>query len=328
MIALWRTCFKRYSGTMRPRVIGACVLIFFIALWFRPNHSEVPPTAPQPVTQGRVVPATTSDSTPRKVYPLSVIHGGAFSEKELDRARKTDVVVAAHYANFGSKPRFEKLSRESLMYVSYRRSDRVYWSKVRHRIPQGEMVISDGNNMARARCGNRLSATPQSPVGPSEPNEEVLNTPEAPDEPVSYKLAELPGPAGRPLNFVLPSAFDESPLTPGTPQVPVSSGLMAYNSPGTYFAPGPGGFGGGGSTPLSGGSNSVSSGLPTTTTGGTSLPVAPGYPADGPIPAGIPSETLVEVAPEPGAFGYSLLTMFLASAWLARTRFRPGLLRG
>src|SRR5437764_1059357 len=43
-------------------------------------------------------------------------------------------------------------------------------------LPEGEAVLTDGDNLARARCGNRISFTPQQPVGP----EVDTDTPEAP----------------------------------------------------------------------------------------------------------------------------------------------------
>jgi hypothetical protein len=45
-------------------------------------------------------------------------------------------------------------------------------------IPAGESLISDGENLARVRCGNRLSAVAAKPVAVSEPTKEELNAPE------------------------------------------------------------------------------------------------------------------------------------------------------
>lgn len=329
---------------MRPATIGmlaaiAGLLCLAYGSYFGPSRIR---KVAKPGTHDGVV-AVQINSAPRKVFPLSVIHGGAFTAAELERARRTDAVVSAHYANFGSKPRFEKLSHESLLYVSYRRSDRVYWSKSRHRIPQGEMVISDGSNLARARCGNRLSTTAQGPVGPAEPNEEILNTPEVPDEPVSYKLADLPGPAGRPFNFALAPSLDETPPNVAPLHVPLSSGPLAYNAPGGSFPASPGGFFGGGSAPLAAanglttapGSNSgTSSGSANTSSlspgpGGTGLPVPGGYPSGGPGPGVPPSGgAALEVAPEPGPFQYCWLTISLTCFWLARRRLSGRILRG
>jgi hypothetical protein len=126
--------------------------------------------------------AATKSAEGRRIYPLSVISGGVYSAEELNRARKLDSVVNAHYAGFGKNPVVQQTSKDLLMYVSYRKSDAVYWTRTKRRIPKGEFILSDNSNLARARCGNRLSFTPQQPSSPDkEPVEEVLNTPEAPE---------------------------------------------------------------------------------------------------------------------------------------------------
>jgi hypothetical protein len=62
----------------------------------------------------------------------------------------------------------------------------VYWTTRKVKIPQGEMLVTDGTDSARARCGNRVSAVPLEPVSEEEPAVEVFETPvlarvEAPD---------------------------------------------------------------------------------------------------------------------------------------------------
>ncbi len=336
MVAPRRIRFPRYSGALRPTLVGVCALILGFILFSstlrttRPSH--------RPALGQNSAPVAMSASTgpqQRKIYPLSVIHGGAYSEEELSRARRTDAVVAAHYADFGPKPRFERLKHDALVYVSYRQGDRVYWSQTRHRVPQGETVISDGNCMARARCGNRLSATRQAPVADREPAEEVLNTPDAPDAPVTYKLAELPLPGALPLHFDLPSTFPTATPVSAAPTALAASPAAA--SPGTYLAPGPGGFFGGGGGPvalgggpgvLGGGPGAAVGALPRTTTGGTSLPLLAATPLATPIPVGVPLETVVQVTPEPSSIGYCVFGLLLALACLPRRRPRASILRG
>jgi hypothetical protein len=60
------------------------------------------------------------------------------------------------------------------MFVSYRMNNHVYWTRNRMTIPAGETLISDGENYARVRCGNRLSAVAALPVSLSEPPKEKL----------------------------------------------------------------------------------------------------------------------------------------------------------
>jgi PEP-CTERM motif len=148
---------------------------------------------------------------PRKVYPFSVIPGGAYSAEELALARRVDGVVATHYANFdGSAAAIRTLPENEFLYVSYRKADRVYWTTNKRRIPKGEPVLTDGKHLARTRCGNRLSATPQFPVlyGP-QPTEAGLNAP------------ELPGPVELPSAPLFAAAYDapEMPLIDTRPRL-------------------------------------------------------------------------------------------------------------
>jgi len=120
--------------------------------------------------------------TPRRIYPFSVIPGGAYSSEELALARRVDRVVAAHYSDFdAARISVRSLPEDTFLYVSYRRADRIYWTANKRRIPKGESILCDGEHMARTRCGNRLSASPQFPIaaGP-QPTEAALNAPEFP----------------------------------------------------------------------------------------------------------------------------------------------------
>ena len=301
----------------------------------------------------------------RKVFPLSVIRGGAYTAAELARARRTDPVIDAHYASFGSHPAFKKTPRDLLMYVSYRKGKDVYWSQVRHRIPKGETVIADGTALARARCGNRLSAIPQAPVAVGkQPLEEVMNTPEAPEESVPYDLAALPSPGGAPFQFFLPAGFDTFPAG-AAPAAGSSGGGSGPSAGGGAGYPGvPGFFGGGGSGPLLGasrpGTNGSTPSVPaagTTTKPGTvatiplgtaGAPILGGIgPANSPVrspvqgvtistnglpsspnyPTGThtPSETVSELAPEPSLFGMTAFALALLA--LVRCCGCSGILR-
>ena len=114
----------------------------------------------------------------RKVYPYSVIPGGAMSPAELRTALFTDRVAAAHYSGFHlGQTRVEHLSKAKLAFVSYRVADRVYWTGKRVLLAKGEAILTDGETSARTRCGNRISETPQLPVNPAtEPAATVLDT--------------------------------------------------------------------------------------------------------------------------------------------------------
>jgi len=114
----------------------------------------------------------------RPVFPFSIVPGGVRDAHELQAAAAADSVVARHYADF----RIERahpihLNAPVTMYVSYRRNNQVYWTKNRMVIPAGETLLSDGENLARVRCANRLSATAAKPVAANDPTREQLSEP-------------------------------------------------------------------------------------------------------------------------------------------------------
>jgi hypothetical protein len=118
--------------------------------------------------------AFSSSGPHRTVFPYSVIPGGVRDSRELTAAIK-DPVVARHYSDFRlARARSIRLDRPRAMYVSYRLDGRVYWTHNPMMIPAGEALISDGENLARERCGNRLSPVPKSPVLANEPSPEKL----------------------------------------------------------------------------------------------------------------------------------------------------------
>lgn len=182
--------------------------------------------------RGKAASGTPSGIFIRAQYPYSVVAGGVYNGEELARARRTDRVVREHYENFGDRPEFSPAAKDLLVYVSYRKHDRVYWTKARHVVKRGEMVVTDGEQMARARCGNRLSERPQSPTeAEDEPTEDVLAMPEAPKVLNALSNTALPD-LPEVSSYVPPSAFSDLPMTPspvngGTVEVPVGSASPA-----------------------------------------------------------------------------------------------------
>jgi len=155
--------------------LAVAAALRFAARYLKPEIIQISRLAP-------VVKPPDPAPFPRKIYPYSVIPGGAYSGEELARARRIDGVVAAHYSDFeAGAVTVRTLPQDTYLYVSYRKSDRVYWTANKRRIPKGEVVLSDGKHLARTRCGNRLSAAPQLPIaaGP-QPTETALNGPEIP----------------------------------------------------------------------------------------------------------------------------------------------------
>jgi hypothetical protein len=233
---------------------------------------------------------------PRKIYSYSVIPGGAYSREELALALKVDPVAAAHYSDFeASNTSVHPLPQDTYVYVSYRKADHVYWTANKHRVPKGELVLSDGKHLARTRCGNRLSGIPEFPIahGP-QPSELALNAPElppgielpqAPLFPPQYDAPVMPLAGTLPREFAFPLG------TPGSSPIPDAFPALAFPSPYTTL----------GALPAA-----SLTGAPTKGPG--PVPITP-IPS-GTVPGGI--------TPEPGsatllALGGALLAAFLAA---------------
>ena len=119
-----------------------------------------------------------ADPEIRTEYPFSLIPGGVASDAELEAARAADPTLAKHYADVGFlRPAF--LGHDQWRYASYREGPSIVWTDARIRVRAGEIVLADrSGNLIRGRCGNRLSDTPQFPVGFIQPPEAFFETPE------------------------------------------------------------------------------------------------------------------------------------------------------
>ena len=112
------------------------------------------------------------------VYPYSVVPGGVSSREALQAAVAADSVVARHYAGFDlHATRVIQLSAPRFAYVSYRSGDNIFWTRNKIKIPAGESLLSDGSNLARTRCGNRLSEVPKTPTTLHDPPLRVMENP-------------------------------------------------------------------------------------------------------------------------------------------------------
>ena len=135
----------------------------------------------------------------RPVYPFSVIPGGAYSAAELRNKLSADAVAARHYQKFQlAQVSSIETQAASLVYVSYRKGGLIYWTRKPIRLARGEKLITDGVLYARARCGNRISTTPEHPVALLEPPDYIFDRPETwqpdvgpllppPDQPVESR---------------------------------------------------------------------------------------------------------------------------------------------
>jgi len=114
----------------------------------------------------------------KTVYPYSIIPGGVSDREELAASMHNDPVVSAHYADFAiRRARIIKAEETKFVHVSYRLRNQIFWTAKTVRLPKGETLITDGREIARTRCGNKVSVAPQAPVSKEEPPIETLETP-------------------------------------------------------------------------------------------------------------------------------------------------------
>jgi hypothetical protein len=167
----------------------------------------------------------------RTVFPYSVIPGGVRDAHELNAAVAKDPVVAEHYSNFNvARAHTIRLDRPTPMYVSYRLNDHVYWTRNRMLIPAGETLITDGENLARVRCGNRLSALAIKPVSLGEPPVENLENPAY----IPPLLADLM--PGESIGTFAPDLmFPPTPILPDGGPAPMASNFLPILGAGVPF---------------------------------------------------------------------------------------------
>jgi hypothetical protein len=274
--------FASRAAVTAALVTLCCIGIVCVSLnlnWraWQPLASAEPAVAPLWPPSSLLVPAGHS----RPVFPYSVIAGGAESSQELRGAVAADPVVAQHYADFDiAKARRVTLDAPKLMYVSYRIGNKVFWTKHKLALRKGEAMLSDGRNMARTRCGNRVSVLPVRPNAPAEPTSSELDGPEVPAIASSPYLAAYSAPVP-----ALYSGPIQSPGGPGASFVPVArffplpgGGGIVGNKSSSAPPPGGGGGGGGGTPPPGGGTPPPGGGTPPPG-GGTPPPV--GVPEPG-----------------------------------------------
>jgi hypothetical protein len=178
---------KRVSGLTAVIALAVLVGSFAAAGWVLRDSTAVPRLVEHLAPVERSVETVLHDvlQNRRPVYPYSVVRGGVFSAGEVKQAVEKDPVVARHYAGIQTdKLGLQKLTQDRAAYVSYRIGDKVYWTAKPVKLSAGEYVLSDGANVIRARCGNRLSESQEEPVSVTEEPvvEAVLDSPMEPEE--------------------------------------------------------------------------------------------------------------------------------------------------
>ena len=183
-------------------VLIAILPLSFWAFWCSPQSqiAQVPLTVGDSPSlpffwSNTDFPSRTGASSSRPVYPYSVIPRGVETPEELRSAIRQDSVVAAHYSDFQVRAaRPIRLPRERQFFVSYRIGNQVYWTTKKITLHAGETLLTDGEHLARIRCGNRLSEVPSTPTALSEPTDRTFDTPVVPLQPelTSERLSGSP----------------------------------------------------------------------------------------------------------------------------------------
>jgi hypothetical protein len=176
----------------------------------------------------------------RPVYRHSVIPGGVYSAIDVARAVERDPVVAAHYASIDvARLRRARVPRSRRVYVSYRKDDKIYWTKRPVLLAQDEVILTDGHAIVRARCGNCISDEPMEPTAADEPAANELDTVEiVPATPGPGPQTSAPSslPSWYPIFVAAPVSARVASTTPLITQVPSNPQVFPV-----VFVPPPGG---------------------------------------------------------------------------------------
>jgi hypothetical protein len=168
----------------------------------------------------RNLPPASAASLQKVAYRYSVIPGGARSRQELTDAIARDEVVAAHYRSISiGAIHAERVKQDSLVYVSYRRDNKIFWTKHQVRLSRGETILTDGVTQIRGRCGNCISVQPMTPTADDEPANAEFDALTAIQNQAPPTGIIGIGPGSIALNDVLPSGFG---------LVPSGLGLMPF----------------------------------------------------------------------------------------------------
>ena len=180
-------------------------------------------------------------------YPHALVRCGIASSEQFE-AERNDPSLREHYSEVGMvQPAL--LSNDEWAYASFRGPTGIVWTPGRILIRAGEYVLRDKvGNTIRARCGNRLSAVPRTPVAFVMPPEMEHERPEIvmseppvligwPGKPDDFLVSSLPPFA--PLVETPETVLDRPPLTGGPtgPDIPVIAALPLAIPPVISFPP-------------------------------------------------------------------------------------------
>jgi hypothetical protein len=243
----WKVAAK-FAEKIDRRRVGALAVLFLeivlVSVALPYNHGQAQRSSTDwnastarknaPTDSDWLAPTPELDTTDRVLYPYSVIPGGVRSSAELRNALAHDEVVARHYSDFALREvRVTRLQEARAVFVSYRVGGQIFWTKNKLTLPAGETVVTDGQHMARTRCGNRISEAPVGPVLKTEPSPEAMEIPAdggllaAPESSPELPLAVPPMtaivvPQQSPASLFIPIIPPLFPIggTPSSPGIP------------------------------------------------------------------------------------------------------------
>lgn len=281
----------------------ALALLLPAIIKFQPRATMITARVVAPVTESMPLP-----QAPRRIYPYSVIPGGAYNAAELRTAAQNEPLIREHYRDFKlDQARLVVLRQNRQQYVSYRMAGQIFWTKKRLLIPKGAILLTDGSHYARTRCGNRLSDTPQKETSGVEPAPAALNSDPSGTELVqtlqSHEPAHAASHAGQTSH-----PPDEHELSPVAPVEDAPASSLRGDGPAPQVGP------------VSLLSSSAYINTPALTP--VIQPRGQGSPV---IPGGVLLPTPAEppIVPEPGTlylFGVTGIVSLGALLWLGRTR--------
>ncbi len=236
---------KRYEIRRWKRRLRRAVLVLSLVLvpvlsfaWLdNAQHSlaamgTVVADGPNEPEEIKLPPAALKKIEGRAIYRYSLIPGGIRSIDDLRAALEADGVLAEHYAGFDlAHASMATLDHDIWAYVSYRTVDGIFWTTKLVLLKSGEQVVSDGEHLARARCGNRISWLLERRTPPKAPDPEDMDYPVNFLEPLTNSgtppLVLLPGisvippaPKTAPPTYVPPAYYGGA----GTPPLHISAG--------------------------------------------------------------------------------------------------------
>ena len=161
---------KRLACLFALLLLAGCVLLGrrVYVLWYHPESLQLTVALPN---TARVM---------RAIYPFSVVPGGVNDSQDLAESMAHDPVARRHYEGIQPDRLWPMRAPSNMLaYVSYRKGNSVYWTDHQVKIAEGELLLTDGTNLVRGRCGNRVSfkrptPLPKSAVPPEGPPPDIV----------------------------------------------------------------------------------------------------------------------------------------------------------